>query len=98
MPIGKTHKPATDRTDWARLRTLSEAEIERMAVEDEDNPATSAEHWADAFVGSPPARTAVNAKFDADVVNWFKGQGRGYQGRMNAVLRRYMEAQAKKAG
>jgi uncharacterized protein (DUF4415 family) len=40
----------------------------------------------------------VNAKFDRDVVDWFKRQGRGYQTRMNAVLRKYMEAQSKKAG
>jgi len=33
-----------------------------------------------------------------DVVDWFKRQGRGYQTRMNAVLRQYMEAQSKKAG
>jgi len=31
-------------------------------------------------------------------VDWFKQQGRGYQTRMNAVLRRYMEAQSRKAG
>jgi len=37
----------------------------------------------------------VNAKFDVDVVDWFKSQGRGYQTRMNAVLRRYMEAHRK---
>jgi uncharacterized protein (DUF4415 family) len=40
-------------------------------------------------------KTPVNAKFDADVVDWFKSQGRGYQTRMNAVLRRYMEAHRK---
>jgi uncharacterized protein (DUF4415 family) len=33
--------------------------------------------------------------FDADVVAWFKAGGRGYQTRMNAVLRRFMEAQRK---
>ena len=36
-------------------------------------------------------------KLDDDVLIWFKGQGRGYQTRINVVLRRYMEAQ-KKAG
>lgn len=87
-----------DRTDWAGLRNLPEEEIERRAAQDEDNPATSEEDWADAFVGLPPAKTSVHANFDSDVVSWFKAQGRGYQTRMNAVLRRYMEAQDKKAG
>ena len=40
-------------------------------------------------------KTPVNAKFDQDVVEWFKAQGRGYQARMNGVLRRYMEAHRK---
>jgi uncharacterized protein (DUF4415 family) len=32
-------------------------------------------------------------RFDTDIVNWFKRQGRGYQSRMNAVLKAYVEAQ-----
>ena len=40
-------------------------------------------------------KTPVNAKFDVDAADWFKAQGRGYQTRMNAVLRRYMDAHRK---
>ncbi|MGA3157790.1 MAG: BrnA antitoxin family protein [Steroidobacteraceae bacterium] len=29
---------------------------------------------------------------DSDVIDWFRAQGRGYQSRMNALLRAYMEA------
>ena len=32
----------------------------------------------------------INMRLDSDVVDWFKAQGRGYQTRMNAVLRSYM--------
>ena len=39
-----------------------------------------------------PGKTRVIEKFDADMVAWFKAQGRGYQARMNAVLRSYYEA------
>lgn len=81
-------------TDWARIDALTDGEIERMAKTDAENPASSYDDWADAKVHLP-AKTPVNAKFDEDVVNWFKSQGRGYQTRMNAVLRRYMEAQRK---
>ncbi len=66
-----------------------------MAAKDAENPATKAEDWAHGFVGLPPLKTPVNAKFDADVVEWFKSLGRGYQTRMNAVLRKYMEAHRK---
>jgi uncharacterized protein (DUF4415 family) len=88
-------QPAVGRTDWARVRAFSDDEIERIAADDEENPATSGEDWIDAVVGPPPVKTPVNAKFDRDVVEWFKSQGRGYQTRMNAVLRSYMQAKKK---
>lgn len=91
-------QPKADRTDWARVDALSDAEIERMARNDGDNPGTDEADWADATIGAPPAKTRIHASLDADVVDWFRRQGRGYQTRMNAVLRRYMEAQSKKAG
>ena len=86
------------RTDWKRIDALSDDNIETMATADEDNPATGAEHWASARVGLPPRKIRIHASLDADVVDWFKRQGRGYQTRMNAVLRRYMEAHSRKAG
>ena len=81
------------RTDFTKLRALSEAEIERLANEDKDNPPD--DDWARAVVGVPSLKVPVNAKFDGDVVAWFKAQGRGYQTRMNAVLRHYMETHRK---
>lgn len=88
-------RTAKGRTDWARVAKFTDAEIERMATRDADNPATKKDDWARAFIGVPPLKQPVNAKFDADVVKWFKSQGRGYQARMNAVLRRYMEVHRK---
>ena len=88
-------KARKGRTDWKRIARLSDAEIERVAARDADNPVTKKEDWAKAFLGAPPLKTPVNAKFDVDVVEWFKSQGRGYQARMNAVLRRYMEVHRK---
>lgn len=96
MRAKNMRKARPGRTDWARIKDLSDAEIEQMARADRDNPATTEDEWANAFIGLPPLKTPVNAKFDVDVVAWFKSQGRGYQTRMNAVLRRYMEAHRKK--
>ncbi len=83
------------RTNWAKLRATPEAEVEAIAAEDADNPVSPSEDWARMSVALPPRKAPVNAMFDADVVAWFKSGGRGYQTRMNAVLRRYMEAQRK---
>jgi uncharacterized protein (DUF4415 family) len=88
-------RPEANRTNWAMLRSRRDQDIERLAAEDADNPATTEEDWADAVIGLPVLKTPVNAKFDADVVDWVKSEGRGYQTRMNAVLRRYMEAHRK---
>jgi uncharacterized protein (DUF4415 family) len=83
---------AAGRTDWARIDAFTDADVERMAADDRDNPAATTDDWIDAVVGLPPLKTPVNAKFDSDIVDWFKSQGRGYQTRRNAVLRSYMQA------
>ena len=37
-------------------------------------------------------KVQLTLRVDSDVVAWFKGQGQGYQSRINALLRAYMEA------
>ena len=39
-----------------------------------------------------PRKAAISLRLDADVLDWFRAQGAGYQTRINAVLRAYMEA------
>ncbi|HEY2808491.1 MAG TPA: BrnA antitoxin family protein [Steroidobacteraceae bacterium] len=39
-----------------------------------------------------PPKRSVSLRLDADVLAWFKAQGRGYQTRMNAVLRAFKDA------
>ncbi len=55
-------------------------------------------YWSkieDVFPTSPP-KTSLTLRLDADMAAWFRGQGRGYQARMNAVLRAYMLARKTK--
>lgn len=40
-----------------------------------------------------PRKKAVTIRLDADVLDWFKRQGRGYQTRINKLLRAYMQSQ-----
>ncbi|MEX2616561.1 MAG: BrnA antitoxin family protein [Alphaproteobacteria bacterium] len=52
-----------------------------------------ADFWKTAKVVFPDGpKERLTVRFDRDVVAWFKSQGRGYQTRMNAVLRSYYEA------
>ena len=89
MSLGEaTRRKDKTRTDWPRLRR------ERAAGEEPAKEvAEGAFDWTQATVLIPPAKAAISLRLDTDVLAFFKAQGRGYQTRINAVLRRYMEAQ-----
>ena len=42
-----------------------------------------------------PPKASVSLRIDADVLEWFKAQGAGYQTRINAILRAYRDAAAR---
>lgn len=78
-------------------RELTTEEVLRLRGKDidySDIPEPGVTFWVRARVAMPDraGKTQVTAKFDGDMVAWFKAQGRGYQARMNAVLRSYYEA------
>jgi uncharacterized protein (DUF4415 family) len=80
------------RTDLARLRRLTDDDI----VRDDDAPEWTPEMFARAIVQKGlkpvPRKAMLSLRVDADVLAWFRSQGEGYQTRMNALLRAYMEA------
>ena len=83
-------------TDWTRVDALTDEEIAQAITEDSDTFEPEPEWLQRAMVlrpGQPKLR--VTAYFDQEVVEWFRAQGRGYQTRMNAVLRAYMEGAKK---
>lgn len=80
------------RTDWRRLERMSEGEIDAAARADPDAPPTDAAFWQDATLVMPETKERVTMRMDRDVLRWFKARGRGYQTRINAVLRSYVEA------
>ena len=50
------------------------------------------EFWKNAKVVFPKPKKAVTIRIDGDVLDWFRKGGKGYQSRINAVLRSYMES------
>lgn len=88
-----TLSPAESLTNWDRLRQKSDEEIENAALSDPDSLPFTDEEWAKAV--SLPVKRYIHLGVDDDVLAWFKQDGRGYQTRMNAVLRRHVEAQRK---
>ena len=52
-----------------------------------------ADFWRSAHVVMPRGKTSVHLRLDTDIVEWFKGNGKGHLTRMNSVLRAFVEAQ-----
>jgi uncharacterized protein (DUF4415 family) len=79
-----------DRSDWDASQRMTQAEVERLADED-DGPLP--EGWeSTVYVGLPPRKEPVHIRLDADVLAWFRALGPGYQTRINAVLRSFVAA------
>ena len=75
-------------TDWEKIDAMNDEEIDTSDIPplDEDY------FFANAEVRMPKKKITVTMRVDPDVLNWFKSFGKGYQTRMNAVLRSYMDA------
>ncbi|MGH8284394.1 MAG: BrnA antitoxin family protein [Steroidobacteraceae bacterium] len=82
-------------TDFERLRTMKDEDI----VIDEDNPLLPPEAFARGVLRKGwkpvPKKELFSFRIDADVLEWFRGLGEGYQSRINALLRAYMEEHQK---
>ncbi len=90
--IDQMRRRGENQTDWGRVDTLPEEELEASIDHAEEGEID----WSTVQVGIPGPKQQLTVRFDADVVEWFKAQGAGYQTRMNAVLRSFVEAQHKK--
>ncbi|HEY0323913.1 MAG TPA: BrnA antitoxin family protein [Pyrinomonadaceae bacterium] len=79
------------RTDWKRVDALKDENIDLS-----DIPEVSPEMFARAIVRrglKPVSRKAqLTLRVDSDVLDWFRRQGQGYQTKINALLRAYMNA------
>ncbi len=84
-------RPVISETDHRRLAAWSEREIEEMAASDPDHPGLDETVWA-GLDDPAPGKEAISIKLDRDVLSFFRQEGRGYQTRINAVLRHYMQA------
>jgi len=82
--------------ELAALEGLSERDIDLS-----DAPEVA--NWTGAVRGKfyRPVKQQVTMRIDADILHWFKGAvkgGRGYQTRINAALRRFVEDEERKVG
>jgi uncharacterized protein (DUF4415 family) len=85
--------PRKGKTNWAKLRKLTDAEIDASIAGDPDW--SDDFDWSEAVLVIPPKKKAISIRVDEDVLDYFRREGAGYQRRMNAVLRSYMQQRRK---
>ena len=79
--------PESIRKELAALATQPDRTIDFS-----DIPATTADDWQAAVRGKfyRPVKQQLTVRIDADVIDWLKQQGAGYQSRLNTILREAM--------
>lgn len=79
------------RTDWKRIDAMRDEDIDFS-----DIPKLGPDFFSNAIIWPGP-KEQITLRIDPDVLKFFRKQGRGYQSTINAVLRKYMEAQERRA-
>jgi uncharacterized protein (DUF4415 family) len=87
--ISGTTSKTEPKTDWRRLRSMNDEEVHAAIIDDPDAKPTDAAFWKEARVVMPRRKETVTMRLDADLLEWFRSE-RGYQTRINAILRAYM--------
>ena len=88
----KRSSSKASKTNWRRVRALKSKDV----LLTPKHPEADLRHIIGGIVrrGLQPVgpKALVSLRLDSDVLAWFKAQGRGYQTRMNAVLRAFKDA------
>ena len=82
-------KEMESQTDWEALEKKTDEEI-REAVEGDPDTHFLDEDWFEAATFPSAEKERISIRLDEDILEFFRSQGRGYQSRINKVLREYM--------
>lgn len=86
------------RTDTTRGEALSDSEVEQATASDPDWAGIPSNWYEGAEAVMPRRKVAVSIRLDADLIDHFRSTGRGWQTRINAILRAYDDASRSCAG
>jgi len=81
------------KTDWARVDAMTDEDIERAIADDPDWADFKEIDWSKAVLVIPKAKKSISIRVDEEVIDFFRATGKGYQTRINAVLKHYVEEQ-----
>jgi len=82
-------KPTSSKTNFKKLEAMKDSEINF-----DDIPELDEAFFKNAQI-KLPEKKSITIRMDSDVLDWFKQQGKGYQTKINKLLRSYMETHAK---
>ena len=71
--------------------------IKDKQIDYSDIPELDDKYWENAVIEYPEKKKPITLRLDADVLEWFKSMGKGYQTRINAILRTFYEAHKRSA-
>ena len=83
----KISSKTRSKTNWTRVDSLSDRDIDYSDISELDK-----DFFKSATLVLPEPKTTMTIRLDQQVLEWFKAKGPGYQTRINALLRAYMEA------
>jgi uncharacterized protein (DUF4415 family) len=89
--MGKESTSKESLTEWERLDALQDEDID-LSDAAEITPEMFAKAAVRRGLQPPPNKRQITIRLDADVLKWYRAQGKGYQTRINALLRAYMDA------
>jgi uncharacterized protein (DUF4415 family) len=78
------------RSDWDRSAAMSQVELEESIAADADEAGMEVD-WSKVMAGAPEPKAVLHMRIDREILDFFRRQGPGYQSRINAVLRSYVE-------
>lgn len=87
-------RTGASRTNWQKVDAMREADLEASIAADPDDVHETLD-WTQAVKGIPERKQAIKLRIDTGIISWFKASGKGYQTRMNNVLRAYVDSREK---
>lgn len=80
-------------TDWARVQAMTDEDIDHATAGDPDWAEFQDIDWSKAVLVVPKPKRSISIRVDDEIIDFFKSTGKGYQTRINAVLRHYVRQQ-----
>ena len=74
------------------MRAQTDAAIRNAVESDPDSFVPDAAWLTRARLVMPQKKETITLRLDPDILSWFRREGRGYQTRINAVLRAFVQA------